>query len=270
LRDLNYINSAAKSTKFIFTISLIIPLVMGCGAWALALGAAPKQTLQDNYLGLIGLGIASTAIIAFPIPYIFRWNWETKYFGAGMLSLSSASLLGIYPVLCIGQYSSLPIFIRLTFVGAECILIIRWCRRFIKIYRIIYFKKDLFCCIYNEETSAVYYSQQADKHVVEKLFNFQQFPNPKYFILSGFAAFSLAPFATFLSKFIGVPFIHIFLAIFSTPLNLMFLGLATKGWLVFYFYPMKIKRERNKSVYVDISSQPPKYLKSHGNCKNSV
>jgi hypothetical protein len=59
----------------------------------------------------------------------------------------------------------------------------------------------------------------------------------------------------------GIPFIHIFLAIFATPLNLMFLGLSTKGWLVFYFYPTKIKRETNKSVYVDISSQPPKCMK---------
>jgi hypothetical protein len=51
------------------------------------------------------------------------------------------------------------------------------------------------------------------------------------------------------------------LAIFATPLNLMFLGLSTKGWLVFYFYPSKIKRETNKPVYVDISSRPPKCMK---------
>lgn len=263
MRDLNSINSAAKSTKFIFTISLIIPLFMGCGAWALAAGAAPEQALRDNYLALLGLGIASAAIIAFPIPYMFRWNWESKYFGAGMLSLSSGSIVGVYPILCIAQYSSLPKFMCLILVSLEGILIIRWCLRFINIYKIIYREKNLFHSIYTEESSAVYYSQQADKKIIEKILKFQQFPPAKYFILSCFAAFSLAPFATSLSQFIGLPFTHIFLAVFATPLNLMFLGLTTRGWLVFYFYPMKIKRQTSKPVYVDMSSQPPKLLKSY-------
>lgn len=270
MRDLDSINSAAKSTRFIFTISLFIPLVMGCGAWALAIGAAPNQALHDNYLGLLGLGIAFSAIIAFPIPYIFHWNWESKYFGTGILSLSSASILGIYPVLCIAQYSSLPIFARLTLIGLECTLTARWCLRFVHIYRIIYFDKKLFYCIYAEEPSAFYYSQQADKQIVEKLLKFKQFPNSKYFTLSGIAAFSLTPIATSLSQFIGVPFIHVFLAIFATPLNLMFLGLATRAWLVFYFYPMKIRKKTNKPVYVDISSRPPKCLPPHQIHKNDA
>ena len=260
MRNLDSINSSAKSTRFIFTLSLIIPLIMGCGAWALATGAAPERALNDNYLGLLGLGIASAAVIAFPIPYIFHWNWETKYFGAGMLSLSSASILGIYPVLCIAQYSSLPIFFRLIVVFLELTLIIWWCLRFANIYNFIYCDKSLFNCIYTEESSAVYYSQQADKKVVEQFLKFEQFPPPRYFILASLAAFSLTPFATPVSQFTGVPFIHIFLVIFATPLNMMFLGLATKGWLVFYFYPTKIKIKTNKAVYVDISSRPPKCL----------
>jgi hypothetical protein len=233
---------------------------MGCGAWALATGAAPEQTLHDNYLGLIGLGIASAAIVAFPIPYIFRWNWETKYFGAGIISLSSGSILGVYPILCIAQYSSLPIFFRLIFVFLECTLIIRWCLRFVNIYKVIYRDKILFNYLYTEESSAVYYSQQADKKIIEKLLKFEQFPHPKYFVLASLAAFSLTPFATSVSQFTGIPFIHIFLAIFATPLNLMFFGLATKGWLAFYFYPIKIKRKTKKAVYVDISSKPAKCL----------
>jgi len=270
LRDLDFINSAAKSTRFIFTISLVIPLVMGCGAWALAIGAAPEQPLHDNYLGLLGLGIAACAIIAFPIPYIFHWNWESKYFGTGILSLSSASILGIYPVLCIAQYSSLPILVRLSLVGLEFTLIARWCVRFVNIYKLIYADKELFHYIYTEESSAIYYSQQADKQVIEKLLKFEQFPHSKYFILSGIAAFSLTPFETPLSKIIGIPFIHIFLAIFSTPLNLMFLGLATRAWLVFYFYPITIWRKTNKPVYVDISSRPPKCLPPRRTHKNNV
>lgn len=260
MRDLDIINSAAKSPKFFFSISLVIPLVMGGVAWALATGAAPTLVLHNNFLALLGLGIASIAIIAFPIPYIFQWNWETKYFGAGSFAICSGAILGIYPILCIAQYSPLPIFIRLTFVSAELILIARWCLRFVNIYHIIYRADDLFHCIYSEELSAVYFSQQADKKIIEKFYKFEQFPDSKYFIPSTLIALSMIPFAAPISQFIGVPFIHIFLAVFATPLNLMFLGLATKGWLVFYFYPAKIKKTTNKPVYVDISSRPPKHL----------
>ena len=261
MRDLNSINSAAKSTRFIFTVSLIIPIFMGCGAWALAIGAAPEKPIHENYLALFGLGVASVAVLSFPIPYIFHWNWETKYFGAGMLSLSSGSLIGLYPILCIAQYSSLPALVRLALVLLEGTLIILWCLRFSNVYKIIYHDKNLFNCIYTEELSAVYYSQQADKKIVGKLLKFSELPESKYFIAAGLLAFLLIPFATPVSQFMGIPFAHIFLAVFATPLNLMFLGLSMKGWLVFYLYPKKIKKETNKPVYVDISSQPPKCLR---------
>jgi hypothetical protein len=244
-----------------FSVSLFIPIVMGCGAWALATGAAPGRPLHENYLALIGLGIALAAITSLPIPYIFRWNWETKYFGASMLSLSSGSIIGLYPVLCIVQYSLLPFFVRLALLVFEATLIIRWCLRFVDIYHLIYCDKSLFRCMYNEDSTAVYYSQQADKKIIEKKLKFEQFPPSKYFIISGVLAFCLLPFATTLSRLIGIPFPHIFLAVFATPLNLMFLGLCTKGWLAFYFYPMKIKRETNKPVFIDISSKPPNYSK---------
>jgi hypothetical protein len=234
---------------------------MGCGAWALASGAAPEEPIHENYLALFGLGIASIAIISLPIPYIFRWNWETKYFGAGILSLSSASIIGLYPILCIAQYSSLSFLVRFSLVLLEGTLIIRWCLRFAKIYKIIYDDKRLFHYIYTEDLSAVYYSQRADKKIIGRVLKFRQFPDSRYFIVSGLVAFSLMPFATPVSQFIGIPFIHIFLAVFATPLNLMFLGLSMQGWLVFYFYPMKIKNATNKPVYVDISSQPPKCLR---------
>lgn len=267
MRDLDSINGAARSTKFVFTLSLIIPIFTGCGAWALAAGAAPNEALRENLLALLGLGISSIAIIAFPIPYIFRWNWETKYFGAALLCLSSAAIVGVYPILCIAQYSALPLFVRVMLLFLECALIVRWCRRFPNVYKKIYFEKSLFSCIYIEEQSAVYYSQQADKRIIEKFFKLEQFPHSKYFLLSALVAFSLAPFATATSRFVAIPFIHIFLAIFSIPLSLMFLGLATRGWLVFYFYPMKIKSETNKPVYIDMSSRPAKCLALEKNHK---
>jgi hypothetical protein len=268
LRDLDLINIAASSTKRIFIVSLIIPIFMGCGAWALATGAAPNLPLTKNYLEIISLIIITCAIMSIPIPYIFRWNWETKYFGAGLIPFASGAIIGIYPILCIAFYSSLPSIIRITLVVLQTILINHWCTRFVNIYRKIYNNKILFYCIYKEEPTAVYYSQQADKKVINKLLKFEQFPSSKSFVLAFLCAFSLVPFATPLSKIAGIPFIHIFLAIGATPLNLMFLGLSTKMWLVYYFYPKKIIREINKQVYVDMSSRPPKFLRSLRKHKN--
>ena len=233
---------------------------MGFGAWALAEGAAPWLPLHDNHLEIIALGIAGLAIAMLPISLLLKWNWETKYFGAGLLSLASGSIINIYPILCIALYSSLPKSICCALVLLNVILTTNWCYRFVNFYRSIYYDKDLFDYIYNEEASAVYYLQQADNQVIDKIFKFNQFPSSRFFISSFAIAFALTPFATLLSRFIGVPFTHIFLAIAATPLSLMFLGLSTKMWLVYYFYPIKIRKKTNKPVYVDMSSQPSKPL----------
>jgi hypothetical protein len=229
---------------------------MGAGALALADGAAPALPLRDNYLEMISLGIIGITIIALPISYIFKWNWEAKYFGASTFPLASGSIMGIYPLLCILQYSSLPLVARLLIAFGVGFAIIRWCARFVKVYQAIYSDKRLFRYIYEEEPTAVYYLQQGDKKVFEKRLKIDMFPSSKYFLLFLFGAFLLVPFASPVSHFVGLPFTHIFLAVGALPLDLMFLGMATKMWLVYYFYPRKIKQETNKPVYVDMSSQP--------------
>lgn len=258
MRNLNSINAAAKSTKHAFSISLIIPLVMGFGAWALASGAAPELPLRYNYLEILSLGIIVFAIISFPIPYLFRWNWEAKYFGAGIFPFASGSILGIYPILCIAQYSLLPLPIRLALVLLDGALIIWWCYRFVRSYRLIHENRGLFDYIYEEEPTAVYYLQQADRKVIEKHLKLALFPSAKLTLLPMIIAIAIAPFASVVSRAIGMPFVHVFLAISGLPMSLMFLGFTTRGWLVFYFYPSKIKRETKKRVYVDMSSQPLK------------
>lgn len=262
MRDLDAINAAAKSTKFLFALSLVLPIFMGWGAWALAMNVAPSLPPHENYLEVISLGVVLLAIFALPVPYLFRWDWKAKYFGAPVLSLALGSIAGIYPFLCILFYSSLPLIARLAIIILEAVAIIRWCARFVRFYEAVYADKILFNSIYEEEPAAVYYVQQGDRKVVEELLKFEVYPSSKYFVLSLLAAFSLVPFASSVSRFVGVPFFHVFMAVCALPMNLMFLGMATKGWLVYYFYPMKIKRETNKPVYVDISSQPVRAINS--------
>jgi hypothetical protein len=262
LRDLNTVNTAAKSTKFVFTISLIIPLVMGLCALALADGAAPEVPLRDNYLEILSLGIIAITIMCFPVPYIFKWDWQAKYFGALTFPLASGSIMGIYPLLCIIQYSSLPVLARLSIAILVSFAIVRWTSRVTRVYKAVYENKRLFFCIYEEEPTAVYYLQQADRKICEKLFHLDLFPNPKYALLCFVGAFLLAPFASSVSQFFGLPFTHVFLAVFAAPLDLVFIGIATKVWLACYFYPNKIKKITNKRVYVDMSSQPVKSINS--------
>lgn len=263
MRDLDATNIVARSTKFAFTVSLIIPLIMGCGAFALAEGAAPNLPLSDNRLALLSLAIVACAILSVPMPYIFKWNWETKYFGALMFSLSSGSIVGIYPLLCIVQYSLLPLVARIAMGLIVSAATIRWCVRFVKAYRTIYADQSLFRCIYEEEPTAVFYLQQGDMQIFQKILNLELFPSGKCFFIFLSAAFSLIPFASSVSHFVGVPFVHVFLAISSVPLDLMFLGMSTKMWLVYYFYPMKIKRQTKKPVYVDMSSKSIKVNNPH-------
>jgi hypothetical protein len=243
-----------------FSVSLIIPIFMGLGAWALADGAARNASSHNNFPEVLGLGIVVLALVASPVPYLFRWDWKAKYFGAGFLCLATGSILGLYPILCLALFSSLPLVLRLSVALIQAAIIAKWCYRFVEIYKKIAEDRALFQCIYAEEGEAVYYLQQADKHLIDRKLKFSQLPSSGTFLLALLIAFSLVPFAFPVARLIGLPFTHIFLAIAAAPLTLMFLGLSTKMWLVYYFYPSKIMRETHKPVYVDISSQPCKHF----------
>lgn len=256
MRDLDRANAALQSTKHVFTISLLIPLVMGFGAWALATGAAPGLPLRANYLEMFALALIGISILSLPLPYIFNWNWETKYFGAGLLLFGTGSIMGIYPILCMVLYGTSPLVLRIPLIIFEGMLIAWWCNRFIKVYRSIYDEKSLFNQIYAEEDKEVYFLQQADKKILENHFRFRQIPADILLVAPMIVSLAMTPFASPISAFFGVPFAHVFLAIGASPLNLLFLGMSTKAWLIFYYYPYKIKRSTNKRVYMDKTSQP--------------
>jgi len=69
----------------------------------------------------------------------------------------------------------------------------------------------------------------------------------------------LVIFMGFIRAATGLPFIYTFMAVSGLPISLMCLGLATRGWLLFYFYPWKIRSVAGKSVYVDMESSPDKF-----------
>lgn len=256
MRNLDEINSAAKSTASIFSISLILPIFMGWLTWAMATGAAPTVALRANYLAMFGLAISAISILLFPIPFLFRWDWRACFYGSALFGLGSFAWVGITPLLCLVTLSHMAITFRILILVGYVIPTMLWCFRFIKIYRIIYANKALFQMIYTEEDDRVYFLQQGDRQVLEKVLRFSQFPPNWAFILAVSTATILAFFRLEIIDFIGVPFLQIFLTISMLPVSLAFLGLATKMWLIFFTYPRKIKTRLGKTTYVDMVSKP--------------
>lgn len=253
-------NRAVGTARQVFHVSLIIPITMGLMAWGLAAGAAPRLKFGENFLEMTGFAIVVLCLAAFPLSYCLKWNWSARHYGASIFPFATVSLLNLYPVLCILTYGNLPWAISCAIGFFVAIFIMTWCLRVIKVYRKIYSSKSLFDSIYVEKRDAVYFLLQEDKKIVEKIIKFDFSPSTGIFLIFGFAAASTIPFASLLSSYVGVPYIHIFLAVGSFPIAPMIIGVFVEGWLVFYHYPYKIKKIAKKGVYVDISSSTKKIL----------
>jgi hypothetical protein len=173
---------------------------------------------------------------------------------------ASVALIGWIPILCIVIYSKLSLWFSLGYVGVNIALTVWWCRRFVVFFRRVYADQNLWANLYVEEPDAVYYMQTYDKWLFEKKFKFPLNPSISSFIAPIVFAILLIPFTATVSVWVGLSFMYIFLALTAIPLSLLSLGWATKGYLVYYYYPWKIKRQTGKNVYVDMASPSP-------NCK---
>lgn len=87
---------------------------------------------------------------------------------------------------------------------------------------------------------------------MEKKFKVKQFPSNIVVLVSLGLAFLLIPFFGSVKHLVGLPFPYTFLTIASLPVTMMVLGITARGYLVFYYYPWKIKKETGKDVYVDM------------------
>jgi hypothetical protein len=159
-------------------------------------------------------------------------------------------LIGIVPWLSIVLFSSLPVWIRLLLFGIYSSVIVFWCRRFVIYYRRIYFDADLRGLLYEEHDDVIYYLQQGDKTLFEQKLKLDQFPPDLMFVLSIALAFLMTPFASGLARLVGIPFVYIFLTVAGLTIAVMCLGIAVRGYLIFYYYPWQLKRTTGKEVYV--------------------
>lgn len=229
---------------------------MSAMGWALATGAAPTVAYEDNALAVFSVRLLIASLIFTPLPWLLRWDWKTWYFGSGVFALASVPLMQVVPLLCIFLYGDLPRGLSWSLLLLEVGLIGWWCARFVRIYRRIFADPDLWKKIYVEENDVIYYLQDVDKWVLEKKLRFNQSPTAVMFVVPMAFAFLLVPFMGPVTRFVGVPFTHIFLAIGGISISLLCLGLAMRSLLIFYYFPWKLKRATGKNVYVDMATGP--------------
>ena len=256
LRDLEVINvQLVRPNKFVPYI-FILPAVCGFGGWALATGAAPNIAYDDNALAVFSIRLLIGSLILAPLPWLLRWDWKTWYFGSSLILFGFASLMQLFPMASIVVYGHLPRGLSWGLSLLEIGLIIWWCARFVRIYRRIFADPELWKMIYVEESDAIYYLQNVDKWVLEEKLKFNQTPTATVFVLPIIIAFLLVLFIGPVTQFVGVPFPHIFLAIGGISIPLLCLGLAVRSFLIFYYFPWKLKRATGKNVYVDMATGP--------------
>ena len=254
MKDLEKLNvQLVRPNKFVPYV-FVLPAVCGFGGWALATGAAPNIAYEDNALAVFSIRLLIASLILAPLPWLLKWDWRSQYFGSALFLFGSIALMQLFPMASIVVFSHLPRGLSWGLSLLESGLVIWWCARFVRVYRRIFADPDLWKMIYVEESDAIYYLQNVDKWVLEEKLRFNQTPTAMMFIGPMAMAFLLVLFIGPVTRFVGVPFTHIFLAVGGVPIVLWALGATTRGFLIFYYFPWKLKRATGKNVYVDMAS----------------
>lgn len=235
--------------SWVGALLLFLLALVGIG---LAYGPVPDIPLHNNPIVLSLFFVIAASLLLFILPPIFNWGWKARNFGFTGLCLASVSLLAVVPCLVLFLYGKssyvLDVVVAVTYVVTHIV----WCRRFFKVYSHIFKNKELRDIVYREELDAVYYSQRADKYLLEKFYKFSQEPRARYFVGFLLLALFLIPFTKPAKVLTGLPFAHLFLIIGALPISWMCIGFAFRSFLIFYYYPAKIMAETGKDVYVDL------------------
>jgi hypothetical protein len=255
LKNLDLLNPEIAQPRTFSSTVAFLPFLLGLLCIPLAFAAAPSIPFSSNFLAVL---CAAQSVISFffiLIPRLFRWDWRSKYFGVPLFYVGSTALVGVVPWLGIVFYSALPVWARFVILATYTASIIWWCRRFVIYYRRVFTDHQLRRIIYQEDEDAIYYLQRGDQTLIEKKLRLAQFPPNSLFVSCMAIAFSTTPFAQNMTHLVGISYILIFLAIGGFPIVLMCFGLATRGYLIFYYYPWQLKRQTGKEVYVLMATQ---------------
>lgn len=252
MRDLDSINSTFLTQKQILYISAFLLFAMSSLSLPLAYGVASNVPVAKNPIGLLLFVAMGISVMLAMRASIFRFGWRAKFYGIPFLCLASVSFLGIVPFLAVVLYGSAPYWVRVAIILIYGTTHWLWCRRFLTLYKQVFSDEVLRGVVYEEDADAIYYLRTGDNYILNKYYKFSQIPRDRYFAASVGAGILIIPVMNLVCSFVGAPFIHIFLVITTFPISCMGLGCAVRGFLVFYLYPVKLKRATGKDVYVDI------------------
>jgi hypothetical protein len=250
-----------RPSKFA-SLSACVPLLCVLFAAPIACGAAPDIPFLENPIAVVLSVLGLIFLTMIMVPIVFRWDWKACYYGFSLLYPAGLSLLAITPLLTVVLYGRAPI------AGVWVMLILYalthyfWCRKFVRLYKQVFENDTLRKVIYQEEHDAVYYMRRGDEFLLNKHFKFSQMPPDWSIAIFMILGFAMIPVMGSVTGFLGVPFLHAFLLIAMVPISCMGVGIAVRGYLLFYLFPAKIKKSTGKKVYVDVAG-------SHNTPRNS-
>lgn len=227
-------------------------LLCGLGVFMAHDGAMNQVAFWSNPVVLIGVGLASYCNFIGLVMFFGRWRWTALQMGmmgfcfiASYYSISGASLADIL------LYGTAPLEIKLLVFALSLSWNGYWVYVTILGCRAIWADESLRQSVWVSYRDAVVYRQFGAKAAMERV-GIKIHPNRLTMIF----AFSLiAPLVLWrqeLSALFGVPFVHVFLALFGQLLMVMgWIGTVLPIMLMLY-YPLKIQRMTGKIVLLDM------------------
>lgn len=255
VRNLDFSNPAVFKPSRFAAMAAALPFLLALICLPLASSVAPAIAFSENPITIALFVILAVSAVMMVLPLIFKWGWQTKYFGVLLLYVGSVGLIGFVPCLCVAFYGKTGWGVKISPLILYLVFHYVWCRRFTAIYGSATSVAKLRGLIYQEEEDAVYYMRRGDSLLLERELKFIQIPPNRYFFISVLTAFLLISVNAEARATFGVPFFHVFLMVSMLPVSLACVGLAFRGLLIFYFYPLKIEKTTGKRVYVDMSGK---------------
>ncbi len=253
MRNLEDINPEFARPNKMASFGALLPLIMCCGAIALADGAAPDLALMSNPLSVFFLLGAIVSLIMTIVPRLFKWDWDSRYFGFCLLYFGSAAVFGGVPWLCFLFFGAPSLSWRMLAFVLYFAGLCKWCYGFVVYYKRIYDDSKLRPLLYEVGEDSAFYLQRGDTALAQRL-HFRQVPANLLFVLCVAGALILLPFMGMIKEILGLPSVHIFLGILSIPIDMLALGQVTRAVLIFYVYPSKIWRDTGNRVCVDMGT----------------
>nr|WP_314546992.1 hypothetical protein [uncultured Massilia sp.] len=255
MRDLDKLNPELAHPNRILPLAALLPFLVGGLMWLMASGAYKGKPFYQDVPSMLCVTVMAISVVIALLSKLQRLGWHVRYFGIGSFYMGSASLFGLVPWLCIVLYGNSPLWKKVMLLVVYGGVTAWWCMRFVVVYRRIMSVDEQARLIYQEELDAIYYVQKADGWLLAKRYKFEQSPHAMLYVGMCTLGFLALIFNDITYRLLGAPGIYGFMLIAFFPVVLLTLGLATRGYLIYYHFPRILKKKTGKHVYIDMSSK---------------